>query len=88
MKNNTAWPSTTLTNQATLNSSLLDLLDLLHIPLDNTLASIMRATQEAWVRKPGTERWLIQEQYIELSVTPMIAKPDVSTTRPTPGGQH
>ncbi len=63
MKSNNTSLTTTITHQQTINHSLLDLLTLLDISHDGTLSSIVRSTQEAWLRKPGTERWHIQEQY-------------------------
>src|SRR5262245_36326576 len=42
---------------------LLDILHELNIEHDGTIASIVTATQKEWLRKPGSERWHIEEQY-------------------------
>ncbi len=44
------------------SQALLWLLALTDVEHDNSLASIVQATQAAWIRKPGTERWDINEQ--------------------------
>jgi|SRR5579871_5451001 len=43
--------------------ALLELLQELGVPHDGTLATIVPITQQLWLRKIGTERWHIQEQY-------------------------
>lgn len=42
--------------------ALLELLQLLHVPHDGTLDSIVRATQTAWYQA-GKERWELEERY-------------------------
>jgi hypothetical protein len=42
---------------------LLTLLELLEIKHDGTLQEIVEKTQELWLRKPGTERWHMQDTY-------------------------
>lgn len=44
------------------SQELLWLLAFTDVEHDNSLASIVQATQAAWIRKPGTERWDINEQ--------------------------
>jgi hypothetical protein len=42
---------------------LLALLELLEVPHNGTLTSIVEATQERWLRKSATERWQLSELY-------------------------
>ncbi|MDP3787802.1 MAG: hypothetical protein Q8Q60_00620 [Candidatus Chromulinivorax sp.] len=44
------------------SQALLELLSLTGIEHDGSLASIVQATQATWIRKPGTERWDINEE--------------------------
>lgn len=46
-----------------LSPQLFDLLDLTDVYCDMTLPAIVEATQKAWLRKEGTERWEVQESY-------------------------
>ncbi len=43
--------------------ALVELLQELGIKHDGTLASIVPITQQLWLRKPGTERWHMEEKY-------------------------
>jgi len=51
------------------SQTLLDLLDLLKTPHDGSLQSIVTATQKAWLRQSGKERWQVDELYPEMRET-------------------
>lgn len=58
---------------------LLDLLSFMKIPHDGTLDSIVAATQKAWLRQAGKERWQVEEKYTNLTkeLTPFFEKVSV-----------
>lgn len=45
--------------------ALLELLTLLNVTHDGSLQSIVQATQQQWLRKPGSERWDMQEVHAD-----------------------
>lgn len=49
-----------------LSPALQKLLAATNIQHDGTLPSVVQATQKAWLRKPGTERWHIGNQFEDL----------------------
>ena len=55
-----------LTTKGQPTKALLSLLDLLQIKHDGTLKTIVEQTQKAWLRKPGQERWDLEERYENL----------------------
>ena len=59
-----------------LSPALLEILKITNIDHDGTLPSVVEATQKAWLRKPGTERWEIDNHYETLSssITPQFKK--------------
>ena len=52
-------------NQGNFSPALLELLDFLEIDHNNTLKSIVDATQKAWLRQKGKERWEMEETFPE-----------------------
>ena len=61
-----------LTPEMTPQPALTALLTELRIPHDGTLDSIIKATQTAWLRKPGQERWHLEKQYQDIHATLML----------------
>lgn len=60
---NQAKVPTLLEKQTPVNPTLLSLLEALSITHENTFESIVNATQKAWLRKPGQERWDLNTMY-------------------------
>ncbi len=56
--------------------SLLELLSLLDVEHENTMPSIIQATQDKWLRKKGTERWEIASLYEDKrnEITPLLMR--------------
>ena len=42
------------------------ILSITHIKHDGTLESVVQATQKAWLRKPNTERWQMNNKFENL----------------------
>jgi len=58
-----------------VNEPLLKLLDVMDVPHDGTLSSIVAQTQKCWIRPAGKERWEIEGELTEKSeVIPLAAE--------------
>ncbi|MGE0009772.1 MAG: hypothetical protein AB7F19_04460 [Candidatus Babeliales bacterium] len=49
-----------------ISPALNEILKITNVQHDGTLDSVVQATQQAWLRKPGVERWQIEQKFDEL----------------------
>lgn len=69
-----------------ITPTLLEILEMTGVKHDGTLASIVDATQKAWLRPAGVERWQMGDTYEELApkIAPLFNKLGILTeVRPT-----
>lgn len=52
-----------------ISPTLLKILEMTQVEHDGTLESIVQATQQSWLRKPGVERWQMDKKYEILDTT-------------------
>lgn len=67
-------PQKYILSNDTLSPTLKRILEATQIEHDDTLDSVVQATQKVWLRKPGTERWHMENKFEPLrdQLTPLL----------------